>query len=197
MKISKHRIETLLLVTLLTTSCFQSEKKKTGAESDLISSAVVVGSIEPGMAVKNFNQYNMTLSKITGISVADPDIIAEYETIVNSLPANHKPSGYSSFHQLSAIRLSYAYCDKFIDANAYMADGTNDAVTNKLMGKFLGSNFDLSNESILSIRQNILGIMNNQITDGGSEQIAPGSNQMGRTKMSCTALLASAHFTLL
>jgi hypothetical protein len=159
--------------------------------------------------VKLFNQYNQTLSKITGINSATTAISTEYETIKNSLPADHSAYSFTSFHQIAMTRLSFAYCNYFISNDSefkavnYMT-ATSDALTTKLIVRFLGAK-DSSNATkydqfyavILKILKNDAGTDTSTNTAIG--KLIPNATgatlNLNLTKLGCTAILASSEYT--
>jgi hypothetical protein len=163
-----------------------------------------------GASLKTFNQYNQTLSKVTEVDSASPAIAAEYELIKNSLPSEHAAAAFTSFHQISQTRLSFAYCNAFVDTNAdfkalnFMAITPQD-MTTKLLTKFLGPRpatkfelYDQYNTTILKIMNNDAGLDENNVPIGDLVPTATGAVAMKNlTKLACTAILSSTEFTTL
>ena len=163
---------------------------------------------ESPVVLKTFNQYNATLSKITGIDSAESDISDEYEKIKNSLPGDHSAAAFTPFHQISQTRLAFTYCNYFINTNpvfkAYdYAALKSQALTKNLLEKFMGSKEVLGEETYERYEEIVLKIMNN---DAGLDEkglaigkllpVATGAVlNKNLTKLGCTALLASSEFT--
>jgi hypothetical protein len=166
--------------------------------------------IDTGVALKTFNQYNMTLSKVTGIDAAIPAISTEYELVKNSLPGDHLATSFTPFHQISETRLSFAYCNNFIDNNLdfkalnYVTI-TPESVATKLLEKFIGVRpakefeiYDKFYETVLKIMNNDAGVDDNNIAIGKLIPTSTGAiAKTNLTKLACTAILSSSEFTTL
>ena len=163
---------------------------------------------ETPVVLKTFNQYNATLSKITGIDSAEAVISDEYEKIKNSLPGDHSAAAFTPFHQISQTRLAFTYCNSFIDTNSVFKAydyGTlkSQVLTKNLLEKFIGSKDILGNEVYEKYEEIVLKIMNNDagLDDQGLPigkllPVAKGALlNKNLTKLGCTALLASSEFT--
>lgn len=163
-----------------------------------------------GVALKTFNQYNQTLSKVTEIDSATTAIATEYELIKNSLPSDHAAAAFTSFHQISQTRLAFAYCNNFIDNNAEFkavnyATVLPQEMTTKLLTKFVGARpmskfelYDQYNMAILKIMNNDAGMDENGSPVGELVPTATGATATKNlTKLACTAILASTEFTTL
>lgn len=163
-----------------------------------------------GVALKTFNQYNQTLSKVTEIDSATPAIAAEYELIKNSLPSEHAAAAFTSFHQISQTRLAFSYCNNFIDNNAEFkavnyATVMPQEMTTKLLTKFIGARptskyelYDQYNATVLKIMNNDAGMDENGSPIGELVPTAMGATATKNlTKLACTAILASTEFTTL
>ncbi len=208
----------LILSIPILTSCVAGGGKKkddgraSSSPSGKVASNISIpeGAVDSGLAIKTFNQFNMSLSKLTGIDVSNPSVNGEYLAIRNSLPAGHDPSKFTPFHQVSVTRLAFAYCDSFIDNNSqfknldYDSQNASD-ITNLLVVKFVGNRTGQNANYFDGISNGLLKVMNN---DGGVDEVGSpiGSlipNETGRslkvnlTKLTCTTLLASSEFSVL
>jgi hypothetical protein len=165
--------------------------------------------IDTGVSLKTFNQYNMTLSKLTDVDAADPVIATEYNLIKNSLPGDHSASGYTPFHQISQTRLAFAYCNSFISNNSDFksldyANISTSSIATKLLDKFIGVKPAKNVEFYEKFNEVILSIMNNKATDDAGTligKLVPSATgvplKIALTKLSCAAILSSAEFTTL
>ncbi len=218
------KINSILILSsiLLITSCVSSKdasllKTDANASKSNAAAGAAIGdaqvNIDTGLALKTFNQYNQTLSKVTGIDAATPAILTEYDLIKNSLPSDHTATSYTPFHQISQTRLSFAYCSNFIDTNTAFNTGLDYATitpqnaTTKLLEKFIGIRpakgfeiYDKFNEVILKIMSNDAGVDANNMTLG---KLVPSTTataavvKKNLTKLACTAILSSTEFTTL
>jgi hypothetical protein len=213
------KINTIIILSsaLLLTSCLGRKKSspvkigtqesKNTASPDNAPVALVT---ESSLALKTFNQYNKTLSKATEVDASTPAISVEYELIKNSLPGDHGAATFTPFHQISETRLSFAYCNYFIDNNEgfktldYLTL-TPASATTKLLDKFIGARpatnpevYDKFNEIILKIMNNDAGVDANNVAVGKLVPTAIGAvAKKNLTKLACTAILSSAEFTTL
>lgn len=216
-----------LLVLLILTSCVEKQKQteldfnssgvNSGASSPAAGSSgggapatSGVAEMEKNISMKTFNQYNMSLAKITGIDPTTPSILSEYQLIKNSLPGEHSASTFTPFNQVAMIRLSTAYCDVFIMNDAEFkvvnyATVTAQAMTTKLLVRFLGEKnasngalYDKYNAEILKIMNNDAGLDDAGVAIGKLIPVTTGAalNQ-NLSKLACGAILSSAEFTTL
>lgn len=217
-----------LLVLLILTSCVEKQQQTqldfspTGANSGSSGSAggssggagVPSGTAEmdKNIALKTFNQYNMSLSKITGIDPTNATVSTEYGLIKNSLPGEHSASNFTPFNQIAMIRLSGAYCDVFINIdnefaskNLDYATVTAQVMTTKLLLRFFGAKnaanavlYDKYNAEILKIMNNDAGVDEQGAAIGKLVPVTTGAalNQ-NLSKLACSAILSSAEFTTL
>ncbi len=166
---------------------------------------------EKPVALKTFNQYNMSLSKATDIDAAIPDVANEYNTIKYSLPSEHDVSNFTPFHQITMTRLAFAYCKYFIDNNndfksLNYTSTTPEALTTMLMNRFIGNrstsnaeSFDKYQAVVSKIMLNNAGNDENGVALG---KLVPNAANVATerknlTKLACTAILSSAEFTTL
>ena len=217
----------ILSTIFLLSSCLSS-KNGNSIKTDASAAKSKTGVIDPllnidtGLALKTFNQYNKTLAKATGIDQATVSIATEYEAIKNSLPSDHIATTYTPFHQISQTRLSFAYCNNFIDTNnefkalnytnittldintnQYIT--TDQFITTKLLEKFIGvkpvKDFDFYDKFdgiILKIMNNNAGVDADNNAIGKLIPTATGAvAKKNLTKLACTAILSSAEFTTL
>ncbi len=213
----KSTIYTLSLLLLLF-SCVPGGSEKSESTSSSSSStdskdneetgSLNLEPIERNVVVRTFNEYNSALSSATGISVGHEDITDEFNKIKNSLPANNQASTFSSFSQVSAVRLSFTYCDAYINESDIWKSfdfgaNSDDAILNKLMENLLdfraGNSKDLKKFS--ELRQELEGIIANKPTNGKVlvESTDGGLSAVKErlTKMTCTAILSSSYYTVL
>lgn len=188
------------------------DKKEAGPRPGAQNNTIVIpaGVVDSGVATKTFNQFNMTLSKVTNIDSSTPSINSEYLAIRNSLPAGHKTSSYTPFHQVAITRLSFAYCDEFIDNDSEFDNlnysGLSSAqISTLLVNRFVGARSNANAVKYDAINSEVTAIINN---DGGLDDqnnpigalVPNGSGAAQKrvlTKLGCTALLASAEFSVL
>ncbi|MBT7609395.1 MAG: hypothetical protein HN576_06550 [Bacteriovoracaceae bacterium] len=202
----------ILLFLSSVVSCLSGGGEKKSAEINIIASNLTIpeGVVDSGIAAKTFNQFNMTLSKLTGIDVGESNVNAEYLLIRNSLPAGHKPSSFTPFHQVAVTRLAFAYCDVFIDDDSQFSSldyGTLSPaeITVQLLDRLIGIRTPSNAAYYDGISSQINEVMNNNA--GNDEEGDPigalipngtGANlKINLTKLSCTTLLGSSTYSVL
>jgi hypothetical protein len=161
--------------------------------------------LESDIFLKTFNQYNMTLAKITEIDPSIAVIQTEYNLIKNSLPAQHDISTFTPFHQITLTRLAFAYCGYFIDNNTNFkslnySTLTSDMGTTKLLDQFVGVRTTDNAAKYDGYKTVLLNILNNNAGTVGKFVPAATSvavEKKNLTKLACTALLSSVEFTML
>lgn len=169
-----------------------------GTGVNLESSSSVVQS---DIAFKNYAQYNMNLSKATGVD--RKRVIDTFNAVKNSLPSANDPSLFNSFTLLSYTRLAFEYCDIFVDEGSLFqstnfATRSSSLLIEDLIGHFLIDPAADNLNAYDSIRTELNVIYNDDINPGRKYVADVGSNADKKkrlTKMSCAALLASGHFT--
>jgi hypothetical protein len=67
------------------------------------------------IGVRTFDEINATLSEVTGVSMADPDVENTYNTIKQSLPTVETIEAFLSSHQVAIAQLAIEYCNALID----------------------------------------------------------------------------------
>jgi hypothetical protein len=206
----------ILLFISSAVSCQNSGGDKKSDTSAVISANTEIpeGVIDSGIAAKTFNQYNESLSKLTGVDLGQATVNSEYLAIRNSLPAGHETSSFTPFHQVSVTRLAFAYCDVFIEgdtefSNLDYAGLSGPQITSQLLEKFIGSRTPANGTYYDGISSELNLLMNN---DAGNDEtgnaignLIPNTNgtlsasemKINLTKLSCTTLLASAEFSVL
>ena len=162
--------------------------------------------------VMNYNQYNMTLSKLTGINQSKVSVL--FEQLKGSLPGDTNIQAMTPFNLVAITRLADFYCDLHIngekDAKGVLVAGgipmleeaitsIDVAIKNHLLNKFL--DYDATNTAYESLSVELDNILNN--SDGQGSTLVNATNltaaQLNRnlSVLACVAILASSHITLL
>lgn len=207
-----------LLLTFMLSSCLGPEKgieddKITGSapDSDFHSGGGSGSASEESAALKsdivfkNYAQYNMNLSKATGISMAKVSDV--YLKVKNSLPSSTDPSLFNSFTLLSYTRLAFEYCNYFVDEGAAFSGinyntASNVQLIEALINHFLTAPPTDTPNLYDPVREELGKIYINDVvttqdgkryikTDGVTSEI----QKIRLTKMACSALLSSSYFT--
>jgi len=108
------------------------------------------------IGVKTFAAVNDSMSKITGVSVSDPNIVAAYNQVEQSLPTGAGLAGFLAAHQTAIASLALAYCKQMVDTpalrdsffgsfnyNSTLASQTDrDQIINAVVDKVVGMNLN-------------------------------------------------------
>lgn len=76
---------------------------------------VVVQTVEVG--VKNFEQILNTMSELTGVSKADPQIRNTYNSVVDQLPTGNSIKSFQSANQVAIIKLAAEFCNELVESD--------------------------------------------------------------------------------
>jgi DNA-binding beta-propeller fold protein YncE len=162
----------------------------------------------PNVAVKNFEQINVSMSAVTGVEVTDSNVSNVYQDVQNLLPVGNDLKTFLSKDQVSVVRLASAYCDRLVnlgnlrseiwpDVNfgqalntAFSDDDKKLYVINSAMNRFWGSSVGQSRDTA---RTELLGMFNMLM------QNEPNNSTSTRNMVKgvCIATLASANTILL
>lgn len=151
--------------------------------------------------VKNYNQYNQSLEKLTKLSRAKYNQL--FEELKGSLPGDNDIGGLTSFNLIAMTRLADAYCKDWVDREETLGlSGKLNPlkpidVRDFLIGSFLDVDKD---EKFASLRTEIDNVLAND--DGVGGDLFPGyTNNLNGNKnitvAACVAILASPYITLL
>lgn len=196
----------VLLPLMILVSCNPSSKESSVSSSQATGGTGGGGShppplMEPRLTkVMSYNQYNMTLSKLTGINSSRASTL--FEEIKGSLPADTNIDAMTSFNLVSKTRLADFYCGLYINDFLTSSNFTNATnMKNHLLSTFLDYDVVSPNpvfDSLVTEVDNVLG--NN---DGQNGKLIPSlalsANDMNKNLsiMACVTILASTHITMI
>lgn len=140
--------------------------------------------------VMNYNQYNMTLAKLTGINQSN--FSALFNEIMGSLPAEGEIQGLTSFNLVSKTRLADAYCGMYVAALPDATVNNDGTVRDHFLMKFL--DYQVGDAKYDSLVAELDAILANDDGQGGNYGTLT-NRQL--SVMACIATLASSHITLL
>ena len=151
--------------------------------------------------LKTFSQLNMTFSKLTG--VPRNEVSQVYNQVLNQLPAGYDLSSYTAFNQISIARLSFSYCDKFVESDQEfsaidyrsVADGV---LVNKLVNRFLDLAPSDEPNYYGTLKQNLLKTLANEPIGDMGRLINEGNDsdaevKIKSTKTACALTLSSPY----
>lgn len=214
----------LLIIVLLSVSCVQQTGQFTEEDIDLAGSPIpnipagsgsgsggttedVEANNISGVHIKNFNQINMSFSKLTGIDRSRQSVVDVMSQILNQLPASNDLSSFTPFHQISITRLAFTYCELFIDEDSTFSSldysrVTSDAIADGIIERFLDEAPSDEPEKYDVLRSEMISILDNEDQDQAGKLVDESgvsrSDLMRRlSKMSCSMVLSSSFVTLI
>jgi hypothetical protein len=195
----------VLLPLLILVSCNPSTKESSVSSSQATGGTGGGGSnpppsMEPRLTkVMSYNQYNMTLSKLTGINSSRASTL--FEEIKGSLPADTDIDAMTSFNLVSKTRLADFYCGVYVSdylAKTSFSNAIN--MKNHLLSTFLDYDVVSPNPVFDSLVTEVENVLANN--DGQNGKLIPSSlsaNDMNKNLsiMACVTILASTHITMI
>ncbi len=209
----KYTLPILILSLLISCTPGKSSKSEstagpTGAptSNEDSSSYLNLEKIERNVVVRTFNEYNSALSLATGVPISHENVVTEFNAIKNSLPSNNSAQTFSSFSQVSALRLSFSYCDVYMNTSEIWKDfdfdnGSDSQILNNLMENLLDYNSKKASDvaKYSDLKTKLDDIIKNKPVDGQvlvqSTDGGPGTVKKRLTTMACSAILSSSYYT--
>ena len=143
------------------------------------------------VVVRTFEQYNKTLSQLTGIATSQSAIMSTYNQVQNQLPSTNDYTGFSAFNVVGMSALAFEYCSQYVDAKPELPKMTADGFATYMITNILGNPTDVKGSA--DLKQGMLDIM------AKTDLVNPTDSKgfLEREKLACTAFLASAYVSLL
>ena len=163
--------------------------------------------LEPSseIGLKTFDEINESMSKMTGVSTTNPDVLDTYTTVKQQLPTVETIKGFLSSHQMAVTQMAIQYCDALVKngqlraemfpgfdfsapANTAFDHGGRSLVTGPLLSRFVGSNL-ASQPGVTDVETELNNLMDRLTScDAG----CPADRTETVVKASCAAVLGSA-----
>ncbi|MBL7665999.1 MAG: hypothetical protein JNM93_12765 [Bacteriovoracaceae bacterium] len=110
----------LMLILVGYNQCIMQDQIQLESDAsvyDLPTKTVDTSSMEatPTVAMKNFEQINLTMSELTGVSVTDNNVKNTYDTVKTLMPVDNNLETFLSKDQISITRLAGTYCDRLVE----------------------------------------------------------------------------------
>lgn len=199
----------VLTVLVIMTACVEKPVVDDAASTSKDGNGSNVPSVDPSTLahsptparVKNYNQYNMTLQKLTGLNRSKYNTI--FEELKGSMPADNDIAGMTPFNLIAMTRLADAYCKDFVEEKippAYFNSNQEDQITDFLMDRFLDEAPDDQPDYYASLRTELTNIFRNDDGSGGKLFPNPSTNVVQLNKdyalASCVTILSGPYVTL-
>lgn len=191
---------------------FITFEKINGAENAFVEAPVPAQPIpadsaaRPEIGVRDFGEINATMSQVTGVSMANPDVMATYQAVKQQLPTLTDIDIFVSSQQMGVTQLAIEYCNALVNDetaratyfnNFEFGDAANiafdttakrDTVFDALISRTVGSNI-ATQPSDAEIKAELNGLTDNLTACGAG-------CESGRTetivKAVCAATIANA-----
>jgi hypothetical protein len=190
-----------LLLLTSTTACINSSTSKEKKSGAITNPAEMLQTTKVAR-VKNYNQYNMTLEKLTGISRSQ--FHGTFEEIKGSLPADNEISGMTPFNLISMTRLADGYCSAYVNTKIpadYFVSNPEERLTDLMMSTFLDEAPANRPDYYQALLTEINNVYNNDDGSGNRLFPSPSANSVQAYKdysvAACVLILTSPYITLL
>jgi hypothetical protein len=164
------------------------------------------------IGVRTFDEINASMSAITGVAKNQPDVLATYTQVKQSLPAVDTIEAFLSSHQMAIAQLAIEYCNALVEdtdlraavfptfnfnaavATAFPGPGAvEDAFLEPLLDRVIGT--AASPIATQPVRADVKTELT-QLIHGGADPIRPGlaagGGAAGRTQTIAKAVCSAA-----
>ncbi|MFN3714850.1 MAG: LamG domain-containing protein [Alcanivoracaceae bacterium] len=73
---------------------------------------------QPRIGLRTFDRVHASMSAVTGISMAHPDVRTTFNLVRQQLPVNDALEGFVTAHQIGIAQLAIEYCNALVDEEA-------------------------------------------------------------------------------
>ncbi len=170
----------------------------------------------PIIGIRTFDQINLSMASLTGVSPLQSDVNDTYNVIRQQLPATADPRSFLASHQTAVAKLALEYCNAMVDdtglrdtffgttprfefdqpvPTAFSNDTKRDQIVDTLYDKMIGTGMVGTDFLEQPMRSEVAPIMNDLIADltaGCDAATCPAVRTQTVVKASCAAVLASA-----
>ena len=70
---------------------------------------------QPDIGIRTFDEINASMSALTGVSIANSQVQATFESVRQQLPASEDPAGFLTAHQVGIAQLAIEYCNELVE----------------------------------------------------------------------------------
>jgi len=159
------------------------------------------------IGLKTFDEINVSMSALTGVSKTDTNVSATFNTVKQQLPTVESISGFLSAHQMAITQLAIKYCDALVEdttlrasffpsfvfttnANTAFNTAGKDLIINPLLEKLVGNNLD-SQPSDSAVSTELSNLIDTLTTCSAGNSCASDRTETV-VKATCAAVLGSA-----
>lgn len=161
----------------------------------------------PEIGLKTFDEINVSMSVLTGVSKTNTNISATFNTVKQQLPTVESISGFLSAHQMAVTQLSIKYCDALVEdstlrgeffpdfvfttsANTAFDETGKNFIINPLLEHFVGSS--LTSQPSDAAVSNELSSLIDTLTACSADSSCADERTEIVVKATCAAVLGSA-----
>lgn len=159
----------------------------------------------PDIGLKTFDAINASMSRVTGVPVTRPQVVATFTDIRQQLPTVASIDGFLSSQQMAVTQLAIRYCDALVEDTSLRSDyfagfdfnapagsafdtSGRELIIDALLGRMVGTNLD-TQPTDSEMRPELNNLMDT-LTDCGGSCAADRTRTV--VKASCAAVLGSA-----
>ncbi len=158
---------------------------------------------DPEVGIRDFAEINATMSKLTGIPVANAEVAATYDLVHQAMPVGTGVGGFISSQQMGITQLAIKYCSVLVNDSTARADyfpgfpfGTSqttafndrDLVIEPLVDNMVGNGISTQPE-LTDLRGEVNSLIDGLVACGGSCE--PDRTER-IVKAACASVLGSA-----
>lgn len=161
----------------------------------------------PHIGIKTFDEINASMSRMTGVSVTQPDVAATFATVRQQLPTVENFGGFLASQQMAITQMAIQYCDAMVNdtairdgffpdfnfsqnANtAFDTTGRSNVIT-PLLDHFVGVNLS-TQPTDMEMTDELNALMDRLTTCAGTSS-CDAERTPTVVKASCAAVLGSA-----
>ena len=190
----------VLTLGLLNGACIKKKPKGPGGGGGVGPGGVGTEDvITPSFGIMNFRQLTASYETLTGVSLQNNAVNAEYESLLASLPRSFDPSSMSASKVSAATKLAAIFCDAMsqnnnllttnfgADINTLGTEAPNELAT-RMLTRFFGPP-----SSIQGDRAEATAIVSGLITD---LRAIPNATPPAVVMGACAAIISSAEIYL-
>lgn len=157
------------------------------------------------IGLKTFDEINVSMSRMTGVSTNHPAVADTFATVRQQLPTVENINGFLSSHQMAITQLAIQYCDALVEdstlrssffpgfnvsaatSSAFDTAGRSQVIT-PLINEFVGQDL-ASQPSVADIENELNDLIDRLSACGGN---CASDRTATIVKASCAAVLGSA-----
>ena len=183
----------------------------TVTEAPVTASVPTDSAVSPAAGLRTFDSINASFSKVTGVPITSPTVVATFANVKQQLPAVPSIDAFLASHQTGIAQLAIAYCSAMVDSDPLRTAFFGSLNPNQPGSVFAGAGNQANRNTVVdALNTKAVGDLTSQPTaseifnevDDLLQKIAAGTsgtNPKGAgvaMKGACAAVLGSAALTV-